>query len=151
MTVTMTRPGEAEALRAGPVTFRVLQDGGAVGGRSGVVEFILPAGWDGPPQHIHREHDETFYVLTGTVKFTSGTNILIAPAGSLVTAPTGAPHTFANPDPQAPASLLCILTPERYIGYFRELAMLEPGPDGMLAPEKMLAIMRRYATQPFRP
>jgi mannose-6-phosphate isomerase-like protein (cupin superfamily) len=71
MTVTMTQPGEAEAFRAGPVTFRVLQDGGAVGGRSGVVECLLPAGWGGPPQHIHREHDETFYVLTGTVTFCS--------------------------------------------------------------------------------
>src|SRR5262252_7379554 len=136
MTIALTLPREGESFTAAGCTFRILDDGGPTAGRIGLAECDLVPGWYGPPQHIHREHDETFYVLTGTVKFTSGTDIMTAPAGSLVTAPIGAPHTFANPDPQAPASLLCILTPERYIGYFRELAMLEPGPDGMLAPEK---------------
>lgn len=150
MTVTITPAGEGEAFPAGPIRFRVLEDGSGVGGRIGVVECSLPPGWGGPPQHIHRKHDETFYVLSGTVQFTSGTHGFSAAAGSLVTAPIGDPHTFANADPDEPASLLCTVTPERYIGYFRELSKLQPGPGGMLRPEEVLEIMSRYATVPFR-
>jgi mannose-6-phosphate isomerase-like protein (cupin superfamily) len=91
MTVRLTPPGAGERFSAGPVTFRVLDDGSAVDGRSGVVECQLAPGWGGPPQHIHREHDETFYIVSGTVRFTSETDILIAKAGSLVTAPVGDP------------------------------------------------------------
>jgi quercetin dioxygenase-like cupin family protein len=27
---------------------------------------------DGPPQHRHAQHDEGFYVISGTVRFTVG-------------------------------------------------------------------------------
>ena len=151
MTVKLTAPGAGETFPAGPVRFRVLEDGTGVDGRFGVAECVLAPGWAGPPQHIHREHDETFYVVTGTVRFTSGTDVLVAPAGSLVTAPIGDPHTFGNADPDAPASLLCTVTPERYLGYFRELADLRPGPDGMLIPAEVLEVMAHYATDPYHP
>jgi mannose-6-phosphate isomerase-like protein (cupin superfamily) len=68
-------------------------------------------GWAGPPQHLHWEHDETFFVLTGAVRFISGTDSLVASPGQIVTAPIGDAHAFANADDQAPASLLCTLTP----------------------------------------
>lgn len=151
MTVKLTAPGEGEEFPAGPVRFRILEDGTDVDKRFGVVECHLSPGWTGPPQHIHRQHDESFYVVTGTVRFTSGTNELLAPAGSLVTAPIGAPHTFGNPDPEAPANLLCTVVPERYLGYFRDLQSLRPGPDGMLVPAEVLDVMARYATEPYRP
>ena len=108
---------------------------------------------DGPGrlQHVHREHDESFFILTGTVRFTSGREDMLATPDTLVTAPIGAPHTFANADDQAPASLLCTVTPERYIGYFKEVATLRPGPDGRLDPADILAVMSRYATEPYHP
>lgn len=151
MTVKLTAPGEGEEFPAGPVRFRILEDGTDVDKRFGVVECHLSPGWTGPPQHIHRQHDESFYVVTGTVRFTSGTNELLAPAGSLVTAPIGAPHTFGNADPEAPANLLCTVVPERYLGYFRELKGLRPGPDGMLVAAEVLELMARYATEPYNP
>ena len=76
---------------------------------------------------------------------------LLAEAGSLVTAPIGDPHTFFNADPDAPATLLCSVTPERYLGYFRDLADLRPGPDGVLVPADVLEVMARYSTDPYRP
>jgi quercetin dioxygenase-like cupin family protein len=121
MTIRLNPPGAGEAFPAGPVTFRILEDGHGVDGRFGVAECQLPPGWGGPPQHIHREHDETFYILSGTVSFTSATDVMIAGAGSLVTAPIGDPHTCANAAADLPASLLCTVTPERYLGYFRDL------------------------------
>jgi mannose-6-phosphate isomerase-like protein (cupin superfamily) len=151
MTVKLTAPGEGEEFPAGPVRFRILDDGTDVDKRFGVAECHLAPGWAGPPQHIHREHDETFYIVTGTVRFTSRTDELLAPAGSLVTAPIGEPHTFGNADSEAPASLLCTVVPERYLGYFRDLQSLRPGPDGTLVPAEVLEVMARYATEPYRP
>ena len=151
MTVLLNRTGTGESWTAGGAGFRILHDGQAVDGRWGMVECTLPPGWGGPPQHIHRAHDEAFFILTGTVKFTSGREDLIATPGSLVTAPIGDPHTFANADSQAPASLVCTITPERYIGYFKELMTLRPGPSGVLDPQEVLAVMSRYATEPYRP
>ena len=43
------------------------------------------------------------------------------------------------------------VTPERYIGYFKELMTLRPRPSGMLDPNDVLAVMSRYATEPYRP
>jgi mannose-6-phosphate isomerase-like protein (cupin superfamily) len=150
MTVSIS-PELPETFAAGGAGFRVLDDGSSTSGRIGIVECQLAPGWGGPPQHVHREHDESFFVLTGTVRFTSGTDSVLATPGRLVTAPIGAPHTFANADDRAPASLLCTLTPERYIVYFRELAHLTPGPNGRLDPAEIVAVMARYATEPYRP
>lgn len=151
MTVALNKPGAGDSWSAAGCDFRVLEDGRAIDGRWGIVECTLAPGWSGPPQHIHREHDEAFFILTGTVRFTTGREELIAATGSLVTAPIGDPHTFANADSQAPASLLCTVTPERYIGYLKELTTLRPGTDGLLNPTEILAIMSRYATEPYRP
>lgn len=150
MTVLFSPTAAAEAFSAAGCTFRVLDDGGPTAGRIGVVECGLVPGWGGPPQHVHREHDETFYVLAGDVRFTSGADSFVASAGTLVTVPIGDPHTFANADPDTPASLLCTVTPERYIGYFRELSTLSTDTDGRLDPAEILALMARYATDPFR-
>jgi hypothetical protein len=151
MTITVNGAGAGESLSVGGAGFRVLADGTAVDGRWGLVECTLAPGWSGPPQHLHREHDESFFILTGTVRFTSGHEDVLATPDTLVTAPIGTPHTFANADDQAPASLLCTVTPERYIGYFKELAALPPGTDGRLDPADILAVMSRYGTEPYRP
>src|SRR5262245_16973988 len=151
MTITINPAGTGETWTAGGVEFRILADGLAVDRRWGLVECTIPPGWGGPPQHIHREHDESFFILTGTVRFTSGRDELLATSGALITAPIGDPHAFGNADDQAPASLLCSVTPERYIGYFKELATLQPAPDGQLDPADILALMSRYGTEPYRP
>ena len=150
MTVRLTSPTQGEAFASGPVRFRILEDGKEVDGRFGVAECVLAPGWPGPPQHVHRAHDETFYVVSGSVRFTSGSEELLAEAGSLVTAPIGDPHTFCNADSAAPATLLCSVTPERYLGYFRDLADLRPGPDGVLVAAEVLEIMARYSSEPYR-
>jgi mannose-6-phosphate isomerase-like protein (cupin superfamily) len=151
MTMQLTPPAQGETFASGPVRFRILEDGTGVDGRCGVAECLLAPGWPGPPQHIHREHDETFFVVSGSVRFTSGSDELLAEAGALVTAPIGDPHTFGNADADAPATLLCTVTPERYLGYFRDLADLRPGPDGVLVASEVLELMSRYATDPYRP
>lgn len=140
-----------ETFDAAGCTFVVKDDGTSTGGRSGLTECRLAPGWGGPPQHVHREHDETFYVLSGQVRFTSGTESFVAEPGRLVTVPIGDPHTFANASADEPATLLCTVVPERYIGYFRELSQLAAEKPGPLDPGHVLRIMSRYATEPYRP
>lgn len=142
MTITITGPTGGEALRAGPMSIRVLEDGSHTGHRLGIVEVTIPPRLAGPPQHVHREHDETFYILSGTPVFTCAGDTIQARPGMLVTAPPGTPHTFANPGDQN-VVMLCTLTPDLYIGYFRELAAQPAGP---LDPTAVGQIMSRYAT-----
>ena len=150
MTITVSTHEDGEIWTAYGAGFRVVEDGSAVAGRWGLMEGTLPPGFTGPPQHIHREHDESFFVLTGAVTFTSGTDRVVAETGTLVVAPIGDPHTFANASATEPATMLCTVTPERYIGYFRELANLRPGPDGRLDPRTIGEVMKRYATEPYQ-
>lgn len=147
MTIKVVGPADGDALRAGPMTIRVLEDGGDTGHRLGIVEVTIPPRIDGPPQHVHRQHDETFYVLAGSPTFTSGGDTILAKPGMLVTAPPGTPHTFANPGDEN-AVMLCTVTPDLYVGYFRELAAQPPGP---LDPEAVGEIMSRYATEVIKP
>ena len=73
----------------------------------------------------------------------------VAEVGTLVTAPPGTPHTFGNPGGTG-AIILCTVTPDRYIDYFRELDRLPKGPGG-LDHVAVGEIMRRYETETFRP
>ena len=65
-------------------------------GRLGLREITIAPHTDGPQQHRHGQHDEGFYVVSGTARFTVGETSYDAPAGTLVMVPPGAPHTFAN-------------------------------------------------------
>src|SRR5215469_9861996 len=133
-----------------PVTVRILEDGSHTGHRAGLIEGSLLPGSGGPPQHIHREHDEMFFVVSGTVRFTSGDQNLDVPAGELVTVPIGTPHTFANSDPSRPATMLCTVTPDRYVNYFRELGALAARGD-QASSTAILEVMSHYATELYRP
>ena len=149
MTISVVAPGQGETLAAGPMTLRVLEDGTSTEHRLGLVEITIPPGVNGPPQHLHREHDETFYVVSGTPTFTCGNDVLTAHVGTLVTAPPGTPHTFGNPS-DTQAVILCTVTPDLYLDYFRELDRLPKTPGG-LDHAVVAEIMKRYATETFVP
>jgi quercetin dioxygenase-like cupin family protein len=135
-----------EAIQLGPVQMRILEDGRTTGHRLGVGEITLPPHTGGPPQHRHAQHDEGFYVVSGTARFTVGETTYDAPAGAFVMIPPGAPHTFANPSDQA-VVLLNTFTPDLYVQYFRDLRdMIAAG--RALTPEATIQVMSRYATVP---
>lgn len=142
--IRVTSPADGEIALSGPVSLRILEDGGATAHRLGVAEIVIAPGVVGPPQHTHREHDEGFYVVAGTVRFTSGDTSFDAPARTLVMVPPGAPHTFANPGDEQ-AIVLNTFTPDRYLGYFRELRD-QVAAGRPLSAELISETMRRYAT-----
>ncbi|MFD7641734.1 cupin domain-containing protein [Kitasatospora sp. NPDC059795] len=144
--VSVVGPGEGETIVLGTTRMRVLEDGSHTGHRLAIAESVLAPHTEGPPQHRHREHDEGFYVLSGTVRFTVGDEEHDAVAGTLVIVPPGAPHTFANPADR-PAVLLSTFTPDLYVQYFRDLRdVLAAGRPP--TPQATVDVMFRYATEP---
>jgi len=139
-------PDGGEAVHLGPITMRILEDGSTTGHRLGIGEITVAPHTEGPPQHRHARHDEGFYVVSGTARFTVGTSVYDAPAGTLAMIPPGAPHTFANPTSE-PLVLLNTFTPDLYVQYFRDLRdmIAEGRPMNAAA---MITAMRRYATEP---
>lgn len=143
--VSLIQPAGGEQISLGPIQLRVLENGDTSGHRLGVAEITIPGRTEGPPQHRHTEHDEGFYVVSGTARFAVADEIHDAPSGTFVMVPPGAPHGFANPFDE-PAVLVNTFTPDFYVHYFRELHQLIA--EGRVTPETSAAVMARYATTP---
>src|ERR1700728_3379082 len=118
--VSVVGPADGEVLQLGRTQMRILEDGRTTEHRLGLGEITLAPHTDGPPQHRHARHDEGFYVVSGTARFTVGETVHDAPAGTLVMIAPGAPHTFANPT-DATTVILNTFTPDLYVQYFRDL------------------------------
>ncbi|MEU0403686.1 cupin domain-containing protein [Streptomyces sp. NPDC006197] len=145
-TVSVTSPGEGEVIVLGTTRMRTLEDGSHTGHRLAIAESVLAPHTQGPPQHRHARHDEGFYVLSGTVRFTVGDQEYDATTGTLVMVPPGVPHTFANLTDQ-PAVMLSTFTPDLYVRCFRDFQ--EVLADGRpLTPQADIDAMSRYATGP---
>ncbi|MGW5106385.1 cupin domain-containing protein [Nocardia sp. NPDC004123] len=145
-TVSIARPGEGEVIMLGATRMRILEDGSNTGHRIGLAESVVAPYTPGPPQHRHAQHDEGFYIISGTVRFTVGDTVYDATAGTLVMVPPGAPHTFANITGQ-PAVMLSTFTPDLYVQYFRDLQdMIADGRE--LTPQVNIDVMSHYATAP---
>ncbi|MGC0313362.1 cupin domain-containing protein [Kitasatospora acidiphila] len=144
--VSVVGPGDGETIVLGTTRMRVLEDGSHTGHRLAIAESVLAPHTPGPPQHRHAQHDEGFYILSGTVRFTVGDEEHDAAAGTLVMVPPGTPHTFANLTDQ-PAVMLSTFTPDLYVQYFRDLQ--EVLADGRPpTPQANVDAMSRYATEP---
>lgn len=81
----------------------------------------------GAPAHVHRQHEETFYVLSGEFLFQLGTQTVKATAGTFVFVPRDVSHAFENIGTQS-GRILGMMTPGGYEQFFEELAHLPPGP-----------------------
>jgi quercetin dioxygenase-like cupin family protein len=144
--VSVVGPDDGERIRLGPAQIRILEDGSTTGHRLGIGEITLAPHTEGPPQHRHAQHDEGFYVVSGTVHFTVGETTHVAPSGTLAMIPPGAPHTFANLGDE-PAVMLNTFTPDLYVQYFRDLRdMIADGQE--LTPQATVRAMSHYATVP---
>jgi quercetin dioxygenase-like cupin family protein len=144
--VSVVRPDGGEIALDGPTRLRILEDGRTTAHRLGIAEITIAPHVAGPPQHRHGRHDEGFYVVAGTARFTVGEDTYDAPAGTLVMVPPGAPHTFANASDE-PAVLLNTFTPDLYLQYFRDLRdMVAAGSQPTAG--QIADVMARYATEP---
>ena len=82
--ISMVGPDGGEQMLTGPVRMRILEDGSTTNHRLGIGEITVAPHAEGPPQHRHGRHDEGFYVVSGTARFTVGDRAYDAGPGSLV-------------------------------------------------------------------
>jgi mannose-6-phosphate isomerase-like protein (cupin superfamily) len=144
--VNIVGPDDGEVVLPGPTRMRILEDGSRTSHRLGMGEITIAPHTDGPPQHRHAQHDEGFYVVSGTARFTVGDQSYDVGPGTLVMVPPGAPHTFANPSDE-PTVLLNTFTPDLYVRYFHDLKDMIAGGQPMTE-EAVVEVMGRYATEP---
>lgn len=144
--LSIVGPADGEAIQLGTIHMRILEDGRTTEHRLGIGEITLAPHTDGPLQHRHSQHDEGFYVVAGTARFTVGEMTYDAPARTLVMVPPGVPHTFANPGDQV-VVILNTFTPDLYVQYFRELRELLANGQSLTS-EASAQVMSHYATSP---
>lgn len=89
----------APSIIAAPLSGSVL---GSIGSNFVIAEWKDAGGPPGParwiaPLHLHRNDDEAWYVLEGSLCVRRGSEIIEARAGSAVFVPRGTAHTYWNP------------------------------------------------------
>ena len=121
MTGLFTPSGAGETVPLGVLSMRVLADRATTNGSFGLVEFTGGAGpWTIP--HVHREMEETFYVLDGAFDFLFGDDTLRAEAGSSLVVPRGTAHMMTAAE--GGGRLLTLFTPAGLEDMFRALGAL---------------------------
>ena len=85
--------GEGQALWFLGSLVTIKASGEDTGGRMAVIEHLSPRG-SGSPLHVHRNEDESFYVLEGELTMWVDGQTIAAPKGSFVYGPRDVPHTF---------------------------------------------------------
>src|SRR5918995_3864103 len=109
-----------------------------------VGEFTAEPGFGGPRPHLHRVHEELFYILEGEFDFFLEDQTFRLGAGAFITVPTGVLHDFHNPG-DCPARWLGIVAPgglERYFDEVHDLAV-----SGQLTDAKVRQLRLRYDTE----
>jgi mannose-6-phosphate isomerase-like protein (cupin superfamily) len=105
---------------------RVRLDGDATGGVFDLVEAEARQG-DMPPLHVHRDADETFYVLEGRMSLHLPDRSVEIGAGEALFAPRGVPHTYRVESERA--RWLVIGNPAGFADFVREVSD-EPEHEG---------------------
>lgn len=140
-TFQMLEPDSGEVLRFLDDSLLVLK-----GGDREIThyEYVAAPSAKGSSQHIHADHDETFYVVEGTFEFTLGEEVMVAKPGTFLRVERGQPHAFRNLG----------TNPGRIVGtfgsyfadYFRELAQIIEQTGAGPAPEDWVKLYGRYGT-----
>ena len=79
---------------------------------------------NGTPMHVHKNEDEHFIVLEGTLHIANGDQTSDAPAGTTVTVGRGVPHAWCNLS-EVPLRMLLVFSPGHIERLFREVAARE--------------------------
>jgi quercetin dioxygenase-like cupin family protein len=97
--------------------------------------LVAPGG--GPPPHIHRFEDESFYILEGKITFHAGGQTIHGKSGDFICIPRGTVHSLKN-EGTVPGRALVIMSPAGPTGlqqFFEE--SFYPTTDPNAAPPPM--------------
>jgi len=139
----VTRSEDAESIRPFGIDMKVMIAAAQTGGTCSVLIGELKPG-DGPPPHLHRDHDEYFFVLESTLSLVvDGKENTVAPS-TLGFVPRGTTHSFKNIGTST-ARLLEWTVPRDNERYFR--AVYEMEVNGGFDPKRLAEINGQFATE----
>ncbi len=112
-------------------------------------EYIAKPAAKGSPQHIHRGHDETFYVVEGEFEFALGSATVSAGPGTFLLVQRGQPHGFRNSGTSR-GRIVGTFAPH-FAQYFRELAQIIARTGAAPAMDEWVKLYGRYDTSFYQP
>lgn len=120
-------------------TVKIKATGAETGGAYTMIEASASPG-NGPPPHIHKNEDETLYVLEGEFEILNGEHLVRAKPGALAFVPRGTVHRFRCAGDRT-GRILLVYTPGGIEGFFREAGIPAVG-DGQAPPVDSAEIAR---------
>jgi uncharacterized protein (TIGR02246 family) len=121
-------------------------DGNATGGQFFLMEALaMPPGL-ASPLHVHRNEDEAFYVLEGTIAFLCGGAWTVAGPGTWVYGPKDIPHGFRVIG-DSPARMLLQCAPAGFEKFVRELSVPVDTPPAPPEMALLVAAAARYGVE----
>lgn len=100
--------------------YKTLLGAAQTGARLSIFESLDQPGC-GPPRHIHKAEDETFYILSGEVEFWQEGRTTQHGPGEVIFVERGREHTFRIVG-EMPARMVTVMTPGGFDGFFAEMA-----------------------------
>lgn len=113
-------------------------------GNHDLAEFILDPGFPGPQPHVHRKHEELFYVLEGELEYLVGDEGRLLGPGSFIHIPPGTVHDFRNSG-SLRARCLMVSSPAGLDRYFEDMAGL--GASGAFSEAALQELRMKYDTE----
>jgi quercetin dioxygenase-like cupin family protein len=95
----------------------------------------------GPPEHIHYQNDESFYILEGDFLIKIGDHRFQATPGTFCFVPRGIVHTWQNAGTQM-GRMLILFTPGGMEGFFQALSQAS-----LLDTTQVLPIAQKYHSE----
>jgi mannose-6-phosphate isomerase-like protein (cupin superfamily) len=109
--------------------------GSASRGAYSLIEYQHAAGAAGPPAHLHRQHEESFYVLEGELTLAVGPDTMTLRAGQSAVVPRGVVHRPSNTSGE-PVRFLFLNSPPMD-EFFVQLSAAVGRAGGQLSAEKL--------------
>src|SRR5499425_3619912 len=139
---TIVRLEQTQALKPFGLDMKVLLTTEATGGAISVLMAWHKPG-EGPPDHVHFDQEEMFFIVEGTYELTVDGQTTTAGAGTIVFIPRTVVHRFKNVG-DTTACMLDWSLPGGQDHYFR--AISELAASGGFTGEKAMEISRKFDT-----
>jgi len=139
---TIVKPEQALPINVFGIDAKILLTTEATGGAISVVLGYLEPG-EGPPDHVHFNQDEMFFILEGTCELTVGDQTTTAGPGTIAFVPRNVVHRFKCVGDTTTRMLEWSL-PGGLDHYFKAISELAAG--GGFTPEKAMEIGRTFDT-----
>jgi len=116
--------------------------GAASRGAYSLIEYSHRPGAPGPPPHVHRQHEEAFFVLEGELTLAVGPDVVTVGAGQTAVVPRGQVHQPSNRSDQ-PVRFVFLSSPPMD-EFFAELARLVTRTGGQPPASDLAELGERY-------